>query len=526
MMLKKSIVTLTVAAALPLGLVACSGGGGAGDDSNYIRTNGVEPQNPLIPTNTNETGGGKIIDLINSGLVRYDTEGKPHNELADSIDLQGEKTYKVTLKDGIKFSDGTPIKAENFVKAWNYGMEHEHLSAFFFEPIKGYKEGAKGMDGLKVLNDKTFTIELNHPTADFPLRLGYSAFAPLPDSAFEDMEAFGQMPVSSGPYKLAEWNHNQDAILVPNENYQGERKAKNDGVRLTFYPKIDAAYADLLAGNLDVIDSIPTSAFSTYKNELGDRAISQPTATFQGFTIPERLPHFNGEEGQLRRAAISMAINRQQIIDKIFEGTRTPAKDFTSPVLDGYNGDIKGNEVTRYNPTKAKELWQKANAISPWSGSFELAYNADGDHQGWVDATTNSIKNTLGINAVGKPYPDFKSFRDEITNKTIQAAFRTGWQADYPGLGNFLTPTFATNGSSNDGQYSNPEFDARLKEAASASSIEESSKIYNEAQEILFKDLPVIPMWYGNVSAGSADTVDNVKFNWKSVPEFEQITRK
>lgn len=523
MRMKKTLAALA-AAALPLSLVACSGGGD--DGANYIRANSSEPQNPLVPTNTTETGGGRIIDLINSGLVRYDTEGKPHNDLAESIDLEGDKTYKVTLKDDLKFSDGSPIKAENFVKAWNYGMENEHLSAFFFEPIKGYKEGAKSMEGLKVVDDKTFTIELSEPTADFPLRLGYSAFVPLPDSAFEDIDAFGQKPVGSGPYKLVEWNHNQDALLVPNEYYHGERTPKNDGIRFTFYPKIDAAYADLLAGNLDVIDSIPDSAFSTYKDELGDRAVSQPTAVFQGFTIPERLAHFGGKEGQLRRQAISMAINRQELIDKIFLGTRTPATDFTSPVLDGYSGDIKGNEVATFNPEKAKELWAEADAISPWSGTFELAYNADGGHQAWVDATTNSIKNVLGIDAIGKPYPDFKSFRDEVTNRTIQSAFRTGWQADYPGIGNFLTPTFATNASSNDGDYSNPEFDALLKKAASAPTVDESSKIYNEAQEILFRDVPAVPLWYGNVSAGSADTVENVKYNWKSVPVYEDITKK
>lgn len=526
MIMKKSLAILA-AAALPLGLVACSGGGSGGAaGANYVRTNGVEPQNPLVPTNTTETGGGKVVDLINSGLVRYDTEGKPHNDLADSIDLEGDKTYKVTLKDGLKFSDGTPIKAENFVKAWNYGVEKEHLSAYFFEPIKGYKEGVKSMDGLKVVDDKTFTIELNQPTADFPLRLGYSAFAPLPDSAFEDIDAFGQMPVGSGPYKLAEWNHNQDILLVPNDYYEGDRKPKNDGVRFTFYPKVDAAYADLLAGNIDVIDQVPDSAFSTYKQELGDRAVSQPTAVFQGFTIPERLPHFSGKEGQLRRQAISMAIDRDELIDKIFLGTRTPASDFTAPVLDGYNGDIKGSDVAKFNAEKAKKLWAEADAIAPWSGDFELAYNADGGHQAWVDATTNSIKNVLGINAIGKPYPDFKSFRDEVTNRTIQSAFRTGWQADYPGIGNFLVPTFATGGSSNDGDYSNPEFDALLKKAAAAPDVEASSKIYNEAQEILFKDLPAIPLWYGNVSAGSADTVENVAYNWKSVPVYEEITKK
>ncbi|WP_151549126.1 MULTISPECIES: peptide ABC transporter substrate-binding protein [Corynebacterium] len=527
MTLKKSLAILG-AASLTLGLAACSddNGSGGGSGADYIRANGSEPQNPLIPANTNETGGGRIIDLINSGLVYYDTEGEVHNDLADSIELEGDKTYRVKLKEGKKFSDGTEIKAENFVKAWNYAMENEQLSAYFFEPIMGYEEGASEMEGLKVEDDYTFTIELQQPESDFPLRLGYSAFFPLPDVAFEDMDAFGESPVGSGPYKLEEWNHQQDALIVPNEYYDGERAAQNDGVRFTFYPQQDAAYADLLSGNLDVLDAVPDSAFSTYEEELGDRAVNQPAAVFQSFTIPERLEHFNGEEGKLRREAISMAVNRDEITDKIFLGTRTPAKDFTSPVIDGYDPELKGEEVLNFNPDRAKELWAEADEIAPFEGTFEIAYNADGGHQAWVDATANSLKNVLGINAQGKPYPDFKSLRDEVTNREITTAFRTGWQADYPGLGNFLGPLYATGASSNDGDYSNKDFDAKLNEAAGAGSVKEATPLYNEAQEILLEDLPVIPLWYANVTGGSADTVENVVFNWKSVPVYEQITKK
>lgn len=528
----KKIGALSLAATtLALSVSACSSsdnnaeGNGSGSGDNLILANSVEPQNPLVPANTNETGGGKLIDILFSGLVRYDSDGKVENEVAESIEPEGEKSFKVTLKEGQKFSDGTPVKAENFTKAWSYAVENSQLGSYFFEPILGYEEG-KPLEGLKVIDDRTFTIELQQPEADFPLRLGYSAFFPLPDSAFDDLKAFGEKPVGNGPYKLAEWEHNQSATLVPNENYEGPRKAKNDGIRFNFYAKQDAAYADLLAGNLDVLDQVPDSAFSTYEQELGDRAVSQPAAVFQSFTIPESLEHFSGEEGKLRRQAISMAVNREEVCDAIFQGTRIPAKDFTSPVLDGYSANLSGEDVLEYNEQKAKELWAKADAISPWSGDFAIAYNADGGHQSWVDATANSIKNTLGINAVGQPYPDFKSLRDEVTNRTITTAFRTGWQADYPSLGNFLGPLYGTGAGSNDGDYSNPEFDKKLDQAAGAKSTDEALKFYNEAQEILLKDLPAIPLWYATVAGGYGENVDNVVFNWKSVPEYQDITKK
>ena len=526
----KKFLTLTTISTLALGVAACgseSGGGdAAGSGDNYVIAYGSEPQNPLIPGNTNEVGGGRIVESIYSGLVYYDGEGKTHNDLAESIDLEGDKTYRVTLKDGVTWSDGSPVKAEDFVNAWNYTMKEALVSASFFEPILGFEEGKESMEGLKVVDDKTFTIELAEPMADFPGQLGYSAFYPLHPSAYDDIAAYGEKPISNGPYTLEEWNHNQDALLVPNEQYSGERKPQNDGVNFVFYAQPDAAYADLLAGNLDVLEAIPDSAFATFEDELGERAVNKPAAVFQSFTIPENLEHFSGEEGALRRAAISRAIDREEITSTIFDGTRTPATDFTSPVIPGHSDSLKGAEVLSYDPEEAKRLWAEADKISPFTGQFSIAYNADGGHQAWVEAVANSIRNTLGIDAVGNAYPDFKSLRDEVTNRTLKSAFRTGWQGDFPLLGNFLTPLYTTNASSNDGDYSNPEFDALVQEASSMGSVEEATPKYNEAQEILLKDLPAIPLWYSNTTGGSSENVDNVTFSWKQQPVYYEITKQ
>ncbi|MCT1425874.1 ABC transporter substrate-binding protein [Corynebacterium sanguinis] len=529
----KKVTSVAAASALALGLAACGSESGSGSNNaqggggdNYVLANGSEPQNPLIPGNTNETGGGRIVENIFSGLVYYDGEGNAHNELAESIDLEGDKTYRVTLKDDIKWSDGSPVTAEDFVKAWNYTVENALLSAYFFEPILGYEEGKAEMEGLEVVDDKTFTIELNQPEADFVSRLGYSAYYPMHPSAYDNIDAYGENPISNGPYKLAEWNHNQDATIVPNEEYTGDRAAQNDGVNFVFYAQQDAAYADLLAGNLDVLDAVPDSAFSTFQDELGERAVNQPAAVFQSFTIPEKLEHFSGEEGELRRAALSRAINREEITDTIFQGTRTPATDFTSPVIPGHSDSLEGAEVLTYDPEEAKRLWAEADAISPFAGQFTISYNADGGHQAWVDAVANSIRNTLGIDAVGNAYPDFKSLRDDVTNRTISGAFRTGWQADYPSLGNFLGPLYGTGAGSNDGDYSNPEFDKLLDEAANSADIEAATPIYNQAQEILLADLPAVPLWYSNVTGGSSENVDNVTFSWKSQPVYHEITKQ
>ncbi|MDR1117961.1 MAG: ABC transporter substrate-binding protein [Bifidobacteriaceae bacterium] len=343
-------------------------------DGTPVQAWGGEPQNPLIPTMTNEVNGGNILDVLFSGLVYYDADGVPHNELAESIETEDSQLFTIKIKPGQVFSDGQAINADAFVDAWDYGaiVSNEQLSSYFFEQIEGfsYEEDAhiKGA-GLNVVDDLTFTVKLKAPAADFPLRLGYSAFVPLPASAFADMKAFGENPIGNGPYKMAgegAWEHDVKATLVPNENYKGDRTPKNTGLTFIFYTDASGAYADLLAENLDVMHIMPASAFNTWEEELGDRRVNQPGAVFQSFTIPQAMEHFGGEEGKLRRAAISMAIDRDTITDAIFKGTRSPAQDFTSPVIDGWNGNLPGNEVLKYDPEKAKELWAQANEINPW----------------------------------------------------------------------------------------------------------------------------------------------------------------
>ena len=166
------------------------------------------------------------------------------------------------------------------------------------------------MSGLRVVNDLEFTVRLKAPTVDFTLRLGHSAFYPLPDMAFRDMAAFGRNPVGNGPYQLADgpdgpaWEHNVKIDLKPNPDYHGNRKPHNKGLRFEFYANLDTAYADLLSGNLDVLDTIPSSALTIYQRDLGDNATSGPVAVSQSLDTPLRLPHFGGEEGRLRRLGV------------------------------------------------------------------------------------------------------------------------------------------------------------------------------------------------------------------------------
>ena len=539
---------LSVAALAALSLSACGGGssesgttsGTTGATDAVIVVDGSEPQNPLIPTSTNEVGGGAILDLIFAGLVSYDADGKPQNEMAESIETEDAQNYTIKLKEGKTFTNGDPVTASSFVDAWNYGAaaKNAQLSSYFFESIEGYDEAsAEGstvetMSGLTVVDDTTFTVMLAQPESDWPLRLGYSAFFPLPAAALEDPAAFGENPIGNGPYKFASegaWQHNQQIELVPNDEYEGPQAAQNAGVTFKIYQNDTTAYQDLISDNLDVLKTIPTSDIKNFKNDLGERSIESPYAGNQTIAIPYYLPNWDGEAGKLRRQALSMAINRDEITEVIFNNGRTPAKDFTAPVLDGYSEDLPGSENLEYNPDEAKKLWAEAEKIEPYDASqpLTIGYNADkGDHKTWVEAVVNNIKNNLGIEISGKPYATFKEARTEATEETLSGALRAGWQADYPSLYNFLGPIYATGAGSNDARYSNPEFDQQLTDGLAASSVEEGNEAMNKAQEDLLEDLPAIPLWYQVAQGGWSNNVDNVEFGWNGVPLYYAITGK
>ncbi|CAN5181775.1 ABC transporter substrate-binding protein [soil metagenome] len=500
-----------------------------------ITTNGSEPTNPLIPTDTAEAGGAKVIDSIFAGLIYYDKDGAPVDDLAETITPNVDMTvYTVVLRDDATFTNGEDVTATSFVDAWNFGAlaSNKQADASFFSDILGFNadEDADLVEsgGLVIVDDYTFEIHLTSSLPDYPVRLGYPAFYPLPSVAYDNMTAYGQHPVGNGPYMFDgadAWQKGVKIDLVTNPDYDGGRHAVNGGLSIVFYADLRVAYADLLGGYLDVLDSIPSNAEGTYQGDLGDRAIDQTIAVIETVTIPSRLAHFAGQEGQLRRQAIAHAINRDNIISSIFGDTRIAATDFTSPVIYGYSDTVSGANVLNYDADTAKDLWAEADLLAPWDGTFEIAYSNDGDDQAWVDAVARSISNALGIDAAGVPSPSDDELDAAIADRSITTAFVTRTQADYPGLFNMLGPVFGSNGSANVGDYTSADFDEQLKAATAATTPDEASTFYRQAQAVLFRDLPSLPLWYSTMQAGYGDQVSEVAVDWHSVPLYYQMTK-
>ncbi|MES5816796.1 ABC transporter substrate-binding protein [Streptomyces sp. RG80] len=531
------------AVAVALAATACGGGdsdsgGGSGDGSATLSSSWGDPQNPLEPANTNEVQGGKVLDMIFRSLKKYDPEtGAAEDMLAEKIETSDSQNFTITVKDGWTFSNGEKVTAKSFVDAWNYGasLKNNQKNAYFFSYIDGYdkahpedgsKQSAQTLSGLKVTGDNTFTVKLSQKFSTFPDTLGYPAYAPLPQAFFTDHAAWVKKPIGNGPYTIDSYTKGSQMVLKKRADYPGDDKAQNGGVTLKVYTDNNTAYTDLMAGNLDLVDDVPAAQLKNVSSDLGDRYINTPAGIIQTLAFPFYDKNWSKDGMEKVRTGLSRAIDRDQITETIFQKTRTPATDWTSPVLGKEGGFQDGlcGDACDYDPAEAKKLIEEGGGLP--GGSIKITYNADtGSHKTWVDAVCNSINNALDNDkaCVGNPVGTFADFRTQITDKKMSGPFRAGWQMDYPLIQNFLQPLYYTNASSNDGKWSNDDFDKLVDEANAETDTGKAIEKFQEAEEVVRDNMAAIPLWYQNGSAGYSERLSNVKLNPFSVPVYNEI---
>ncbi len=532
--IKRGAMLVAVGVAAALTLVAC---GNNSKDGTVVYAG--EPQNPLIPGATNENLGGRVVNELFVGLVAYKPDSTPYNANAASITTDDAKVYKVTLKKNWKFHDGTPVKAKNYVDAWNYtaNADHGYTNAPFLAQIAGYDDihpaavtGPDGkpqqpkaktdkLTGLQVTGDYTFTVTLKQPFGEFTTMLGYRAFAPMPDSFYKDPKKFGQNPVGDGPYKFSSWDHENKIVLKRNDDYKGTDKGKSEKLTFKMYKKIDTAYNDVKSDNLAIAEQVPTQKLGVYKKDFPNRALNIKYGGIQTVTFPMYDKKFANADV---RKAISMAVDRAAISKTVFQDTRAPADGMVAPVVPGYAKNQCGETCT-YNADKAKQLLQKGGGFQ---GTLTISYNVDGGHQRWVDATCQSIQNTLGIKCEGKPYSDFGKMRTDIQQHKMDGLFSSGWQMDYPSIENFLTPIVRTDGSANDGVYSNADVDAALSKADATVDKNARFQLYQQAEKLALNDMPVIPLWNMSRQGVFSNDVKGATLTAFGLPDYNAIQPK
>ena len=487
---------------------AGSGGGGTLKISNAITTD------PIIPM-TVDTATTRVMDMVWTGLVRYDDKLKPYNANAESIKTTDNATFTITLKKGYTFSDGTPVTADSYVDAWNYSAYGPNAaqSASYFNLIKGYDKtnpdapagsstapapSAKTLSGLKKVSDTEFTVALSKPMSSFPAILGYSIFYPMPKSFFADPKAYEKLPIGNGPYKMTKLVPGQEVDLVKTPGYTHEDAGKADGLNFVSFAEDTAAYTAVQGNQLDYAP-VPTAYLKTFQADFPGQSALVPGTTMMDMQIPLYDKRYANPDV---RVALSMAIDRKSIVSALLPGAATPADGWVTPPLPGYQAGACGENCS-YQPDKAKALWAKAG----FTGDVVITTLAP--QNTLFTSVCQSISDTLGVKC------SVNSVADRTSYKAIAQAFkapgpvRWGWAIDYPTMENMLVPRFIANGSSNWMKYDSPAYQKLIDAANAATTDAEAAKQFNAAQAVLGTDMPDVPIYFaqgaGVWSSGTKD---------------------
>ncbi len=544
----RAFAVASMATVVGLMATACSTGptntGSSAPAVSEITINGCTPENPLIPGNTSEVCGGNVIDTFASKLVHYNAEtAAPEMDIAESIESTDNQTFTVKLVPGYKFHDGTVVKAKNFVDAWNYAAsgKNGYAGGYFMSVFEGFgdlqcgadAEGAsdcegspqkaEAMTGLTVVDDTTFTIKTTEKVSNLPVRLGYSAFAPMPDSFFADPKAYEAKPIGAGPFQFVS-RSDTEMVVEKFADYSGKFAGNVDKITFKIYTDLAAAYADVVANNLDILDQVPNDQLvgDAYQSDLPERNTQLGTSNFRWIT-------FSPMDDQLKdntdlRKALSMAINRQELVDQVMSGAGVPADSWVPSTLDGAVAGTCG-EACVFDAAKAKALYEKAGG---YKGTLTYSTNVAENplNKAIGEAVVNQLKNTLGVDARFNSVVDFATFNNGIDAGEYKGMFRSGWQMDYPSIENYLTPIYAKGADSNWSKYDSPEFEALLQQAAAAPAGAESNALYQEAEKVLAADFPTAPLFVGAATIGWSDRMAPVKITAFGTPDLVSASLK
>ncbi|WP_139488481.1 ABC transporter substrate-binding protein [Brevibacillus dissolubilis] len=444
---------------------------------------------------------GNVTNVLFASLVSVDKEGKPVPQLAEKWDISDDQlTYTFHLKKGVTYRDGSPLTADDV--AFTLTILHDKsydgeidISQAHIQGGQEYKEGkATSISGIKVIDPQTIQITTDKVSAKSLLLLGgpvlskayYGKSYKQGDLAYI-RELHGK-PLESGPYILDTFIPGQEVRFVANEKYfAGKPKVKNLIYKVT---DRDTNYQLFQAGELDHAGFTANGETLEQLKALGFANIETYTASSYGFIdFNHQKPYF--KDKKVRQAFI-YGLNRQQILDAVYQGYAVVANIPSSPVSWAYTDDVNKYE---YNPEKAKQLLDEAG----WKVGADGIREKDGQKLKIRFLGSKSKLHDALIPIAKENFQELGiSFEAEILD--FNALIAKQQKGDYD-LASFSTPqlldpsegveSFSSTYPDNNG-YSNPKVDQLLKDSISTLDIEKRKPIYVELFKELNDDPPYI----------------------------------
>jgi len=472
----------------------------------YNRANAGEPET-LDTHKTSTVQESHILRDLLEGLVTYNAKGEAVPGQASKWEISDDgKVYRFTLRDGIKWSNGDPVKASDFVYSYRRIMDPATGSKYanILYSIKGAEAANKGKGkiediGVKAIDDKTIEITLEQPTPYFIELLTHQTSLPVNPASVEkfgkDFVKPGNM-VSNGAYKLAEFVPNSHIKMVKNDQYYDAKNVQIDTVMYYPTPDFAAMVRRYEAGALDTTDDLPGDQMKSIKERFKDQVRLGPYLGTYFLVVNSSKAPFNDVKV---RQALAMGIDREFIAEQIWGNTMQPGYSFMPTGVGNYSTPVM-MESKDLSPIdredKAKALLKEAGFGPGKPLKVEIRYNTTDNNRNTVVAVAEQWKqigvDTSFINTDGKTH--FAYLRD---GGDFDVA-RYGWIADYSDPENFLFLLRSDNKGFNYGKYNNPEFDGLLNQAAKELDLGKRAEIMKKADTIAMRDMPWIPvMYYG-----------------------------
>ncbi|KAA1051979.1 ABC transporter substrate-binding protein [Pseudocitrobacter sp. 73] len=471
------------------------------EKQELVRNNGSEPAS-LDPHKVESDVEFNIISDMFDGLVAVKPDGTIEPRLAASWENKGNWIFH--LREGITWSDGTPITAQDVVWSWQRLVDPKTASPYAsylgnmnIVNAADIAEGKKAPDtlGVKALDDKTLEITLTQPTAAFLPMLAHPSLVALDKTLIMRFAEKWTKPehfVSSGPYTLSQWVVNERIVGKRNPRYWDDAHTVINQV--TYLP-ISSEAADVnryRAGEIDITSTVPINQFALLKKTMPEQLDVSPHLATYYYELNTTRPPFN--DARVRRA-LNMALDKEIIAGQVLGQGQRPAWLVSQPEIGGIT--LKNPDYASWPREKriaeAKKLLAEAGFGDDHPLSFNLLYNTSESHQRIAIAAASMWKKNLGVE-VKLQNQEWKTMLDAKRTGNFDAV-RYAWIADYDDATTFLN-NFRTGDSSNTSRYSNPAYDAALLNAAKAPDIAARGRYYQQAEDLLAQDVPSIPVYH------------------------------
>lgn len=469
----------------------------------YNRGSAAEPET-VDPHKTSTVYEAHVLRDLFEGLVMQDAKAGLIPGAAESWTVSDDgKTYTFKLrKDGV-WSDGTPVTSEDFVYAF-HRLEDPKTGAEYASmlyPVANAEEVNKGKAkpeemGVKAIDANTLQITLKAPTPYFLEMLTHQATYPINKASFEKLGAEWVKPgklVSNGAYTLAEWVPNDHIKMVKNPKFHDAASVKIDVVNFIQTEDRSSAMKRFEAGEMDSYDDLPTEQLPDLKAKFGDQIRVAPyLGTYYYAIKTDKKPWDNPE----LRNAISMAIDRDFLAEKVWNNSMFPGYSMVPPGIKGYTPAMaKFAEMSQIDrEDAAKKILEKLGYSPSNPLKMEIRYNTSENHKNTAVAIQEQLK-PLGVE-VTLLNTDTKTHYAFLQEKGNYDVARAAWIADYQDPETFLGITRKDSGN-NYSSYNSPKFeDAMNKAAADGGKPELRMKDLAEAERIMIDDVGQIPLLY------------------------------